>query len=169
MYYNEKHHLANKLYTVDSIVRRGGEYKPNETYEKELFLLKDEDYNKIYEIMEYKINYVAPEVKYTTRYEEEEYQTREYGEIEIYKWLQQIDTVCAAIIAEIIHAPKLNPAIETVRPDVHNMKTISIDEYTKMKCIGTTKAKHIKQLKTKYGINFLRLLYRLTQIKSIVS
>jgi hypothetical protein len=169
MYYNEKEHPRNKKYTEESIIWNGSEHKTNEDYEKEVFLLKNEDYKQIYDIMEYKIQYISPELKNVKCYQEDEYIAKEYGEIELYKWLQQIDTISAAIIAEIIHAPKLTLAIENKRPDVKHMKTISIDEYKKIKCIGYTKAKHLKQLKTKYGIHLLRLLYRITNIKTVVS
>jgi hypothetical protein len=156
MYYNEK-----RKFDKEAIVWKNREYKPNEEFEKEGFSLKNEDFKQIYEIMEYKLQYVAPELKKATGYQEEEYVTKEYGEIELYQWLQHIDPVSAAIIAEIISAPKLNPVIEKIRPDVKKMKTISIDEYRKVKCLGSTKVNQIKELKKKYGMNILRLLCHL--------
>ena len=163
MYYNDKQHK----YDEEEIVWKNGEYKPNEEFEKEVFSLKNEDFKQIYEIMEYKIQYVAPELKKMTQFQEEEYQNREYGEIDLYQWLQQIDPVSAAIIAEIISAPKLNPVIEKIRPDVKKMNTISIDEYKKVKCLGSTKVNQIKDLKKKYGMNILRLLCHLHNFISI--
>jgi len=160
--YNQK-----RKFDKEAIVWKNGEYKPNEEFEKEVFSLKNEDFKQIYEIMEYKIQYIAPELKKTTQYQEEEYQTRDYGDIELYQWLQHIDTVSAAIIAEIISAPKLNLAIEKIRPEVKKMKTMSIDEYRKVKCLGTTKVNQIKELKKKYGMNILRLLCHLQDFISI--
>ena len=159
MYYYDKEHKRNKKYTEDNRVWDSREYKANEEFEKEIFLLKDEDYKKEYEIIEYKIQYIAPEIKQNHHYEEEEYFSREFGDIELYKWLNKINHVSAAILAEMISAPRLNPKIESLRPDVKTMKTITIDDYRKITCIGTTKVNWLKQLKKKYGLNLLRFLY----------
>jgi len=159
MQYNDKVHKRNKTYTEDNITWDNREYKPNEEFEKELFLLKDEDYKQPVEIMEYKIQYISPVLIQNLKYHEDEYFSREYGDIELYKWLSQIKHPSAAILAEMISAPRLSPHIESLRPEVKNMKTISIDEYRKIKCIGTTKVKWLKRLKQKYGLNILRFLY----------
>ena len=159
MYYNDKEHRRNKKYKEDNLIWDDREYKANEDFEKELFLLKDEDFKKEYEIMEYKIQYIAPVLIQQPKYQEEEYFSREYGDIELYKWLSQIKHQSAAILAEMIYAPRLSSHIESLRPEVKNMKTITIDEYRKVKCIGTTKVNWLKKLKKKYGMNVLRLLY----------
>jgi len=159
MQYNDHDHKRNKKYKEDNLMWDNREYKANEDFEKELFLLKDEDFKKDYEIIEYKIQYISPVFKLQPKYQEEEYFSREYGDIEFYKWLSQIKHHSAAILAEMISAPRLSPHIESLRSEVKNMKTITIDEYRKIKCIGTTKVNWLKQLKKKYGLNLLRFLY----------
>jgi hypothetical protein len=99
------------------------------------------------------------QLKYKPKYEEEEYYSRDYGDVEFYKWLSQQKQSCVAILAEIVSAPKLNANIERLRPEVKHMKTMTIDEYRKIKCIGSTKVEWLKQLKKKYGNHILRFLY----------
>jgi hypothetical protein len=159
MQYNDKEHTRNKKYKEDNLIWDNREYKANEDFEKEIFLLKEEDFKKDYEIMEYKIQYIAPVLLQQPKYQEEEYFSRELGDTHLYKWLSQINHHSAAILAEMISAPRLSPHIESLRPEVKNMKTITIDEYRKIKCIGTTKVNWLKQLKKKYGLNLLRFLY----------
>ena len=156
MYYNEKQHKRNKKYKEDKIAWYNKEYKPNSEFEHEILTLKDEDYKKQIEVIEYKIQYIAPVLLQKINYQED-YSRR--GFEELYDWFKSINTVSAAILAEIISAPKLTPSIEKVRPEVKQMKTISIQDYKKIKCLGTTKVNWLKEIKKKYGINVLRLLY----------
>jgi hypothetical protein len=159
MQYNDKEHHRNKKYKEDNLIWDNREYKANEDFEKEIFLLKEEDFKKEYEIMEYKIQYISPVLIQQPKYQEEEYFSRDFGDTHLYKWLSQIKHDSAAILAEMISAPRLSPHIESLRPQVKNMKTITIDEYRKIKCIGSTKVNWLKQLKKKYGLNLLRFLY----------
>jgi hypothetical protein len=156
MYYNEKQHNRNKTYKEDKIKWSSKEYKPNSEFENDILTLKDEDYKNNIEVIEYKIQYISPVLVQKTTYQED-YSRR--GFEELYDWFKSINTVSAAILAEIISAPKLNPSIEKVRPQVKQMKTISIQDYKKIKCLGTTRVNWLKDIKKKYGINVLRFLY----------
>ena len=48
--------------------------------------------------------------------------------------------------------------IESFRPNVKDLDTITIDEYIKIKKIGSRKAEWLKQLKKKYGNYILKYL-----------
>jgi hypothetical protein len=146
MYYTDRVHQCKKKYTEERIKWKDNEYIPQVE-------LKEEKYNP-YQIMQ---------IKYKPRYEEEEYYTREYGDIPFNTWLLKQNNKCIAILAEIVDAPRLDPVIERLRPQVSQMKTITIDEYRKIKCIGSTKVEWLKQMKKKYGINILRFLYATTR------
>jgi hypothetical protein len=102
--------------------------------------------------------YQVINLQHKPTYQEDEYYARDYGDVDFYKWLSQQNNECVAILAEIISAPKLNPLIERLRPEVKNMKTMTIEEYRKIKCIGSTKVEWLKQLKKKYGLHILRFL-----------
>jgi hypothetical protein len=144
MYYNETDHKRKKQYTEDRIKWDDHDFKPAKKSDIE-------QYNP----------YQMIQLRKKPVYEEEEYYSREYGDIHFYKWLITQNHKCVAILAEIVNAPKLDPFIENLRPQVKNMKTITIDEYRKIKCIGTTKVEWLRQLKKKYGINILRFLYQM--------
>ena len=165
MHYSEKEHKLNKTYISNDPIglMQSKEFKSNEDYEAELFKLKDETHTPSVEIIEYKIQYISPEINIRSKYSEEERIPREYGDTEFYHWLlQNINekdiSKSIAILAEIVNSPKLSPKIEKLRANVKNMKTITIDQYRKIKCIGTVKVEWLKQLKKKYGINVLRFL-----------
>jgi hypothetical protein len=99
-----------------------------------------------------------------TKYQEDEYFSREYGDIEFYKWLSQIKHHSAAILAEMISAPRLSPHIESLRPEVKNMKTITIDEYRKIKRAYISKCHSLKSY-GEYSHCSYHLRYSPVQIK----
>lgn len=142
MHYNDKDHNCKKHYTEETIQWKDKVFLPQSA-------LKEEWYNP-YQIIK---------LEYKPVYQEEEYYTKEYGDIEFHEWLHKQKNVCVAILAEIVSAPRLDISIEKLRPYVSQMKTITIDEYRKKKCIGSTKVEWLKQLKKKYGINILRFLH----------
>jgi len=151
MHYNDKDHNCKNQYIEENIKWKDNDFTPR-------IDLKEEMYNP-YQII--KLNY-------TPMYEEEEYYTREYGDIAFRDWLRKQNHTCIAILSEIVSAPTLDPSIERLRPHVSHMKTITIDEYRKIKCIGSAKVEWLKQLKKKYGINILRFL-RATLVHSSYS
>jgi len=142
MHYNDKDHNCKKHYDEETIQWRDKVFLPQ-------IALKEESYNP-YQIIK---------LEYKPTYQEEEYYTKEYGDIEFHEWLRKQKNKCIAILAEIVSAPRLDPAIEILRSHVSQMKTITIDDYRKKKCIGSTKVEWLKQLKKKYGINILRFLH----------
>ena len=58
----------------------------------------------------------------------------------------------------LVTAPKLSKSIEKFRPKVKDLDTITIDEYIKIKRLGSRKAEWLKQLKKKYGNYILKYL-----------
>jgi len=143
MHYYDKDHETKSRYTEDRIKWKDADFKLARV------VLKEDIYNP----------YQMIQVDYKPHYQEEEYYTREYGDIGFYKWLKEQNHHCVAILAEIVSAPKINPIIDSLRPKVKDMKIMTIEEYRKKKCIGATKVEWIKKLKKKYGINILRFLY----------
>ena len=160
MQYNDIVHNVAPKYTEDAIEWCGQDVRLAREF-------KEERYNP-YQIIQFETKPVYQEerynpyqfIKFETKpvYQEEEYYSRDYGDIGFYKWLKEQNHRSVAILAEIVFAPKLSPEIERLRPEVKHMKTITIDEYRKIKCIGSTKVEWLKQLKKKYGINILRFL-----------
>ena len=160
MQYNDIVHKKATRYTEDAIQWCDREMKMVPKFKEETYnpyqilqlekkpIYQEEIYNP----------YQTIKLEYRPTYQEEEYRSRDYGDIGFYQWLAQQNHPCVAILAEIVSAPRLNPAIEKLRPEVKHMKTITIDEYRKIKCIGSTKVEWLKQLKKKYGINILRFL-----------
>jgi len=180
MYYNDIVHKREPKYTEDTLQWCNQDILNRNEYKEEVYnpyqmmqlerkpVYQEEVYNP-FQMMQLERKPVYQEevynpyqvikLEYKPVYQEEEYYTREYGDIGFYKWLNEQNHKCIAILAEIVSAPKLNPVIEKLRPEVKHMKTITIDEYRKIKCIGSTKVEWLKQLKKKYGINILRFLH----------
>ena len=151
MHYNDKDHNCKNQYIEENI-----EWKDKDFTSR--IYLKEEMYNP-YQIIK---------LEHKPIYEEDEFYTREYGDIAFHDWLRKQNNTCIAILAEIVSAPTLDPVIERLRPHVSHMNTITIDEYRRIKCIGSAKVEWLKQLKKKYGINILRFL-RATLIDSSYS
>ena len=158
MYYTDKEHTYNTIFTIDKLNWKDREFKSNQDFENDLFKMEEEIHDIPQQIMEYKIQYIGREIQIPKQYQEEEFMQRDYGDTEFYKWLKTQHDVSIAILAEIVHSPKLGKKIEDLRANVKNIDTISIDEYRKIKCIGSSKVAWLKQLKKKYGINILRFL-----------
>jgi len=160
MQYNDIVHKKASNYTEDTIQWCDREIRIVPKFKEETY--------RPYQMIQLEKKPVYQEEKYNPyqmiklelkpTYQEEEYEPREYGDIGFYNWLSHQNHKCVAILAEIVSAPRLHPEIERLRPEVKYMKTITIDEYRKIKCIGSTKVEWLKQLKKKYGINILRFL-----------
>ena len=160
MHYNDIDHNRKLQYTTDRIQWREKDHKRKLDYTTDAIHWEDKDAKVAHHLKEEIYNpYQVIQIHHTPIYQEEEYTTREYGDLGFYKWLNEQNHHCVAILAEIVNAPKLNPIIESLRPKVKYMKTMTIDEYRKVKCIGTTKTEWLKQMKKKYGINILRFLF----------
>ena len=161
MHYNDIEHTIKPKYTDDAIKWCDHNYSSKPEFKEDVYnpyqmiqlekktVYQEERYNP----------YQYIKLEYKPVYQEEEYYSREYGDVGFNNWLRQQNHHCVAILAEIVSSPRLNPAIERLRPEVKNMKTITIDEYRRIKCIGSVKVEWLKQLKKKYGINILRFLY----------
>jgi hypothetical protein len=160
MQYNDIVHKNASKYTEDKIqwcdrdIIMAPKFK-EETYQPYQMLQLEK--KPVYQEERYN-PYQMIKLEYKPTYQEEEYRPRDYGDIGFYQWLAKQNHKCVAILAEIVSAPRLHPDIERLRPEVKHMKTITIDEYRKIKCIGSTKVEWLKQLKKKYGINILRFL-----------
>jgi hypothetical protein len=160
MQYNDIVHKQDPKYSEDAIQWCDREIKLTRKFKEDIYnpyqtiqLIQKPNYQEeIYN------PYQIIKLDYKPVYQEEEYESREYGDLGFYQWLRQQNHACVAILAEIVSAPKLHQDIERLRPEVKHMKTITIDEYRKIKCIGSTKVEWLKQLKKKYGINVLRFL-----------
>ena len=129
-------------YKKEQILFKNTSYKSNEEFEKEFI------FNTQNPIVEYK----RPE------YTEEKINKKEYGDIDFYNWLHKQKDPYLAVFAELVNAPKMAKTIESFRPNVKDLDTITIDEYIKIKKIGSRKAEWLKQLKKKYGNYILKYL-----------
>ena len=135
-------------------------YKSNDQFEKELFLIKQEEHTKINPIIyEHVIHYISNPYKTKNMYEEESYSVKQYGDIEFISWLKTQHDPKLAILAELVNVPRLHLTIEKERPIIGNIKTISISEYVKLKKWGSKQMDFLKELKHKYGNNILKFLY----------
>jgi hypothetical protein len=160
MQYNDIVHKKASNYTEDTIQWCDREIITVPKFKEETYhpyqMLQLEK-KPVYQVEVYN-PYQMIKLDYKPTYQEEEYRPRDYGDIGFYQWLSHQNHTSVAILAEIVSAPRLKPEIERLRPEVKHMKTITIDEYRKIKCIGSTKVEWLKQLKKKYGINILRFL-----------
>jgi hypothetical protein len=135
-------------------------YKSNDQFEKELFLIKQEEHRQINPIIyENVIHYISNPYKTKNMYEEDSYTVKQYGDIEFISWLKTQNDPKLAIFAELVNAPRLHLNIEKERPNIDNIKTISISEYVKLKKWGSKQMDFLKELKHKYGNNILKFLY----------
>jgi hypothetical protein len=145
-------------YKKEQIIFKSSPYKSNEEFEKEIFILNNDKHiiNPILD--EYKNKRIEPLLQIKTKYTEEKLNKKDYGDINFYNWLHKQKDPSLAIFAELVNAPKLTKSIEEFRPKVKNLETITIDEYIKIKKIGSRKAEWLKQLKKKYGNYILKYL-----------
>ena len=99
MHYQDIEHNQIKKYTDDSIQWCDREHKS-------LPVLKEEIYNP-YQVIQIKYKPIYQEETYNPyqvihlknkpKYEEEEYYSRDYGDIDFYKWLSHQNQSCVAI------------------------------------------------------------------------
>ena len=136
-------------------------YKSNDQFEKELFKIGHKEHirqiNPV--IYEHVITYVSNPFIKQNNYVEENYTIKQYGDIEFINWLKTQTDPRLAIFAELINAPRLHLNIENQRQNVHNIKSLSINNYVKLKKWGTKQKMFLKELKQKYGNNILKFLY----------
>jgi hypothetical protein len=160
MYYSDNKYNSNKLFKQDEIKLKNDVYHIQSTVKNEQFLLKNEQHTVKHNLKDVLFVYNAPiynvPIKHTNK--EDNYNTIQYGDMEFYNWLKTQSDPSIAILAEIVHSPKLNITIEKVRKHINDIETITIEEYRKIKCLGSRQVKWLKELKTKYGNHILRFL-----------
>ena len=167
MYYSDNKYNPDKLYKQDDYKLINTLYtRPLnlKSIQSEKFLLKNEkhivnanlkDILFVYNAPIYNVpNYNIP----VKDINDDRYNTVQYGDIEFYNWLKTQSEPSIAILAEIVHSPKLNITIEKVRQHINDIDTITIEEYRKIKCLGSRQVKWLKELKTKYGNHILKFL-----------
>jgi len=172
MYYNKNHYVSESLlisdkehtqpykHKKDKLNYKCHTYKSNEEYEQDLYNIKEETViipkNPL---LEHRIEFLSiPHVEYNL-YKEEKQETKHYGDIEFYEWLKKQNDPRLALFADLVNAPKLHKSIENMRYNTQKLETISIQEYKKLKKLGSRSVKIIKELKEKYGIVILKFLY----------
>ena len=163
MYYSDNKYKSEKTYKQDGFKLTSDVYYLQAGVKNEQFLLKNEKHiiNKnlkdvlfVYESPVYK----APVYNLPLQYKNDTYSTLQFGDMEFYNWLKKQTDPSIAILAEIVHSPKLNVTIEKVRQHINDIDTISIEEYRKIKRLGSRQVKWLKDLKTKYGNHILKFL-----------
>lgn len=157
-YLNKSFNKHTPLIHDKFILKDAQRCNSNVEFEKEIFQLQNNTYNSIPKIYEYTIHVSDPLFQQIIKYDEDEYSISNYGDIEILNWLKKQNDPSVAFFAEIIHASKLKKQIELLRPTIKHMKTISINEYCKIKKIGKRKKEWLNQLKKKYGNYILKFL-----------
>ena len=145
-------------YKKEQIIFKSAPYKSNEEFEKELFILNNDTHIVNPILDEYENKRFEPLLQIKTTYTEEAFNKKEYGDIDFYNWLYKQKNPFLAVFAELVNAPKLTKSIEKFRPKVKDLDTITIDEYIKIKRLGSRKAEWLKQLKKKYGNYILKYL-----------
>jgi len=155
MYYTPNRPIQ---YKKEQIIFKSAPYKSNEEFEKELFILYNDTHiiNPI--LHEYKNKRREQLLQIRPTFTEDFFNKKEYGDIEFYNWLHKQKDPSLAVFAELVNAPKMTKSIEAFRPKVKDLDTIAIDEYIKIKKIGSIKAEWLKQLKKKYGNYILKYL-----------
>ena len=165
MYYSDNKYKSDKIYKQDGFKLTNDIYRIQPNIKNDQFLLTNEKHivNKnlkdilfvykepIYKSPIYNVPLYNVEINDT-------YSTLQYGDMEFYDWLKKQSDPSIAILAEIVHSPKLNVTLEKVREKINEIDTISIDKYRKIKCLGSRQVKWLKELKTKYGNHILKFL-----------
>ena len=160
MYYSDNKYNPNKSFKTDGYKLESVVYNIPPNVKKEQFLLKNEQHIVKQNVKDMLLEYNAPlfvQPKLVS-YTEDRYNTIQYGDMEFYNWLKTQSDPSIAILAEIVHSPKLNTTIEKVREKINTIDTISIDEYRKIKCLGSRQVQWLKELKKKYGNHILKFL-----------
>jgi hypothetical protein len=162
MYYSDNKYKSNKLYKQDDYKLINDTYDIQPSVKNDQFLLKNEKHIVTKNLKDILFVYEAPvynipikQIHFTNN---DRYNTVQYGDMEFYNWLKTQSDPSIAILAEIVHSPKLNVTIEKVRQNINEIDTISIEEYRKIKCLGSRQVKWLKELKTKYGNHILKFL-----------
>ncbi len=161
MYYSDNKYKSTKLFKQDDIKLNNDIYHIQSNVKNEQFLLKNEQHNVKHNLKDVLFVYNAPIYNVPikdTNFKEDRYNTLQYGDMEFYNWLKTQSDPSIAILAEIVHSPKLNITIEKVRQDINKIETITIDKYRKIKCLGSRQVKWLKELKNKYGNHILKFL-----------
>lgn len=84
----------------------------------------------------------------------------QWADYEFVNWANSMpETMLMAVMAELKHAPKMKPEIESLRQKVKEVPFCSIEEYRKKKRLGERSVDFLKKMKLKYGKTLLRLLY----------
>uniref|UniRef100_A0A6C0JLB8 Uncharacterized protein n=1 Tax=viral metagenome TaxID=1070528 RepID=A0A6C0JLB8_9ZZZZ len=165
MYYSDNKYKASKKYKQDGFKLTSDIYHIQPGIKNEKFLLTSEKHiaNKnlkdilfVYNAPVYNMPVYNAPIKYKN--DKDTYTTLQYGDMEFYNWLKKQSDPSIAILAEIVHSPKLNVTLEQVRQNINDIDTISIEEYRKIKRLGSRQVKWLKELKTKYGIHILKFL-----------
>ena len=161
MYYSDNKYNSNKIFKQDEYKLNNAVYNIPPNIKNEQYLLKNEQHIVKQNLKDVLFVYNAPIYNIPIKsidFKEDSYNTLQYGDMEFYNWLKTQSDPSIAILAEIVHSPKLNITIEKVRQNINNIDTISIDEYRKIKCLGSRQVHWLKELKKKYGNHILKFL-----------
>jgi hypothetical protein len=162
MYYSDNRYNSNKIFKQDKYKLNNTIYNIVPNIKNDQFLLKNEQHIVKQNLKDLLFVYNAPiynvPVMTQINIKEDSYNTLQYGDMEFYNWLKKQSDPSIAILAEIVHSPKLNNTIEKVRQQIKDMDTISIEEYRKIKCLGSRQVQWLKELKKKYGNRILTFL-----------
>lgn len=158
----DKEHIKpnGQKYKDDKFKYQCTTYKSNDAFENDLYAIKEESHvTPTNPLLEYRIEFISNPHIQQQLYEEEKQQIKHYGDIDFYEWLSKQDDPKLAIFAELVNAPRLHINIENMRDKLQSVNTMSIQEYKKIKKLGSRSVKSIKELKTKYGNAILQYLY----------
>ena len=157
---SDKDHKQKTGYKSDKLDYQCYTYKSNDDFESDLFKIRDETLVPTKSpFLEYRIEFLSKPHIDKKMYEEDHQTTKNYGDIEFYEWLSKQTDPNIAVFAELVNAPKLHNTIEKMRDDINTIETISIQEYAKIKKLGSRSVNRIKELKKKYGNSILKFLY----------
>jgi hypothetical protein len=160
LFISNKEHKQTNEYKSDKLDYQCYTYKSNDQFESDLFNIKEEAFVATKNpFLEYRIEFLSKPHIEKKMYQEEQHTTKNYGDIEFYEWLSKQTDPKVAVFAELVNAPKLHNTIEKMRDELNTIGTISIQEYAKIKKLGSRSVTRIKELKKKYGNSILKFLY----------
>ena len=160
MYYSDNKYRSNKIYKQDGFKLNNDIYHIQTNLKNEKILLTNEKHLVNKKLKDILFVYNSPIYNVPIKHinNDVRYNTVQYGDMEFYNWLKTQTDPSIAILAEIVHSPKLNVTIEQIRQNINDIDTISIEEYRKIKCLGSRQVKWLKELKNKYGNHILKFL-----------
>jgi hypothetical protein len=145
-------------YKEEALIRKNTIYKDKKEYvDSDKLNYENKKHENKKEFLKTRLEYCEKVFRQNHSFELDLFQLIDY---EFVNWANsQAETHVIAVMAEMKKSPKLKPEIEALRKEVANIPLLSIDEYRKIKRLGTRCVSFLHKMKQQYGNYVLKILY----------